>query len=207
MNFENMNYSFKKENKIEAKNLAPNKEVLDYLKNILDLKENDVERIELLKAKDLSLNYKKQLEFMDDKRLADVNIALIPDDLWRKGQQPSESDAENNMILIKESYFKAKEKSDKIAWLTHELGHCQAFLDSKDPEDYQKDSRKFAFPDLESEYSYPNNLVEQKAFTKQFQFLKDNGKNREEIIKLISDYYGAEDLPFFQRILDDVFTE
>lgn len=175
-----------------------------YLKNCLELKDESVERIELIKAKNLPKDYHKQFEALSDKRLDNINIAVVPDDLWIKGKQPSESDAENGMILIKQSYFKEKEKPDEIAWMVHELAHCQAFLDSATPEDYQKNMEKFAFADLETEYSYPNNLVEQIAFTKQFQFLKEEGKNREDIIEMISGYYQEEDLPFFNRILDKI---
>lgn len=182
-----------------------NKEVLNYLKNCLELKDEDVEKVESLKAKNLPENYQKQLHFLQDERLNDIDVIVIPDNLWKKGKQPSESDVENNIISIKQSYFKALEKNDEIAWMTHELAHCQVFLDSASPDDYEKNSREFAFPDLESEYSYPNNMVEQVTFTKQFQFLKENAKSREDIIKMINDYYQKEDLPFFNRVLDAVF--
>jgi len=182
-----------------------NKEVFYYLKNCLELKDGDMEKVESLKAKDLPENYQKQFQFLKDERLNNIDILIIPDALWKKGKQPSESDALNNIISIKQSYFKAPEKNDEIAWMTHELAHCQVFLDSVSPDDYKKNSREFAFPDLESEYSYPNNMVEQVTFTKQFQFLKENGKNREDIIKMINDYYHKEDLPFFNRVLDTVF--
>ncbi len=183
----------------------PNIETQKYLKNYLELDDSDIERLELLKAKDLPTNYQKQFEALNDKRLGDTNIAIIPDDLWVKGGQPSESDAENNIILIKQSYFETKENPDEIAWMVHELTHCQTFLDSATPEDYQKNMEKFAFDDLKTEYSYPNNPVEQATFTKQFQFLKEEGKNREDIVKMISNYYHEEDLPFFNRILDTVY--
>lgn len=182
-----------------------NKEVQYYLKDYLDLKDGDIEKLELIKAKDLLKNYQKQLEMLNDKRLNNVNIAIIPDNFWLKGNQPSESDAENNIILIKESYFKSKEKPDEIAWMTHELSHCQIFLDSETPEDYQKNMEKFAFIDLNSKYPYPNNIVEQATFTNQFQFLKSEGKNRVDILKMINNYYHEEDLPFFNRILDYIY--
>lgn len=182
-----------------------NQAIQQYLKNYLELKDGDIEKLELLKAKDLPKNYQKQLEALNDKRLDNINIAIIPDNLWVKGSQPSESDAENNLILMKQSYFETKENPDEIAWMVHELTHCKTFLDSATPEDYQKNMEKFAFDDLKTEYSYPNNPVEQATFTKQFQFLKEEGKNREDIVKMISSYYHEEDLPFFNRILDGVY--
>lgn len=186
-------------------NQEKNEEIFGYLKSFLELKDGDAEKIESLKAKDLPENYQKQLEFINDKRLDNVNIVVIPDNLWIKGKQPSESDAENNIILIKQSYFKSGEKTDEIAWMTHELGHCQVFLDSKNSEDYQKKMEEFAFTDIETEYSYPNNLVEKVAFTKQFQFLKEQGKSRESIIGMIKKYYQEEDMAFFDKVLNSVF--
>jgi hypothetical protein len=90
--------------------------------------------------------------------------------------------------------------------MIHELAHCQKFLDSDSALDYQKNTRTFAFPDLESEYSYPNNPVEQYTFTKQFQFLKEQGKSREDVVKMLDKYYQAEDRPFFDRLLDGVYN-
>jgi hypothetical protein len=103
------------------------KETRQYLENYLELKDGDVEKLELLKAKDLPKNYQKQLEALNDKRLDDINIAVVPDSLWVKGSQPSESDAANNLILIKQSYFETKENPDEIAWMVHELSHCKTF--------------------------------------------------------------------------------
>lgn len=205
MNFEQPlnNIENKKKSNDKWDNL--NEEIFGYLKSFLELKDGDAEKIESLKAKDLPGDYKKQLEFVNDKRLDNINIVIIPDDLWIKGKQPSESDAENNIILIKQSYFKAEKKPDEIAWMTHELGHCQVFLDSKNSEDYQKKMEEFAFTDIETEYSYPNNLVEKVAFTKQFQFLKEQGKSREGIIEMINKYYQEEDMAFFDKVLNSVF--
>lgn len=186
--------------------LNQNKESNEYLKDYLNLKQEDIKRVEVFKTKDLPGNYQKQLKFFNDKRLDNINIAIIPDDLWLKGSQPTESDALNNIILMKESYFRKVDKPDEIAWLTHELSHCQVFLELKSEKQYQDNMQKFAFLDLNTKYSYPNNLVEKETFTKQFQFLKDNGKNREEILKAISFYYNNEDLAFFNKILDSIYN-
>ncbi|MDO8668026.1 MAG: hypothetical protein Q7K35_02920 [bacterium] len=179
--------------------------VLQNLQKRFSLKEGAAERIKLIRAKDLSDNYQIQREALDDGRLNGVSIAIVPDDLWVKGSQPSESDAESQLILVKQSYFETQEKPDEIAWLVHELAHCQNFLDSETPKDYQKNMRTFAFEDLETEDFYPNNLVEQQVFTKQFKFLKGQGKNREDVLKMISAYYQEKDFPFFNRLLDSVY--
>ena len=65
------------ENKTEDRKVALDKEIFNYLKNFLELKNGDAEKIESLKAKDLPGDYKKQLEFVDDKRLDNVNIVII----------------------------------------------------------------------------------------------------------------------------------
>jgi hypothetical protein len=192
---------------------ASNQDLRQYLQGYLKLKEGGADRIKLLKAGDLPEDYQAQRKTLDDQRLDSVTIAVVPDDLWIKGGQPSESDAENQIILIRQSYFEAQgkpeagEKPDEIAWMIHELAHCENFLNSASAEDYEKNRLEFAFPDLKTEYSYPNNPVEQYAFTEQFQFLKQQGKSREDIMKLLSEYYHEEDFPFFDRLLDGIYGQ
>lgn len=181
------------------------KSTKQHLQEYLGLKEGDIERIALLKAKNLPEHYQTQREALCDKRLDKVTIAVVPDDLWVKGSQPSESSAERQLILIKQSYFEEQENHDEIAWLCHELAHCQNFLDSESPDEYQDNMQKFAFEDLKTEYTYPNNPVEQFTFTKQFQFLKKQGKSREDILAMISEYYEEEDFSFFNRLLESVY--
>lgn len=183
------------------------KNLQQHLQKYLELKEDVVERIGLLKAKNLPKNYQAQREALYDERLDNVIIAVIPDDLWIKGNQPSESNAENQLILIKQSYFETQEKPDEIAWMIHELAHCQNFLDSKSTEAYQKNMQTFAFNDLKTEYSYPNNLVEKHAFTKQFQYLKKQGKSKENVLSMLNEHYNKEDFPFFNRLLDYVYEK
>jgi len=180
-------------------------EIKQYLKECFNIEKEDVDRIELLEIKNLPECYQPQREFLDDERLDEVTIAVVPDELWIKGNQPSESDVEKQLILIKQSYFETEKNPDEIAWLCHELAHCQNFFDSELPEEYQSNMRKFAFEDLKTEYSYPNNLVEQFAFTKQFNFLKGQGKSREDITTMIGEYYKEEDFPFFNRLLNDIY--
>jgi len=176
-----------------------------HLQEYLGLKEGDVERVALLKAKNLPEQYQAQREALHDERLDGVTIAVVPDDLWVKGSQPSESSAENQLILIKQSYFEAQENPDEIAWLCHELAHYQNFLDSESAKEYQGNMKKFAFEDLKTEHTYPNNPVEQFTFTKQFQYLKKQGKNREEVLAMLGEHYEEEDFPFFNRLLDGVY--
>lgn len=181
------------------------RQLKQHLQEYLDLKEGAVERIGLLKAKDLPKNYQAQREALHDERLDGVTIAVVPDDLWVKGSQPSESSAEKQLILIKQSYFEAQENPDEIAWLCHELAHCQNFLDSESPEQYQGNMQRFALEDLKTEYTYPNNPVEQYTFTKQFQYLKEQGKSRESVLAMLGKHYNKEDFPFFNRLLDSVY--
>jgi hypothetical protein len=178
------------------------------LREYLDLKEGSVERIELLKAKNLPENYQTQREALKDQRLENVTIAIIPDDLWVKGKerQPTESHAERQLVLVKQSYYEEQKNPDEIAWMLHELAHCQNFLDSKSAEAYEKNMQTFAFEDLKTEYPYPNNPVEQATFTKQFQYLKERGESRENILKMLAQYYDKEDFPFFNRLLDSVYS-
>lgn len=181
-------------------------DVKQHLQEYLDLKEGAIERIGLMKAKDLPKNYQSQREVFHDERLDGVTIAVIPDDLWMKGKnQPSESNAEKQLVLFKQSYFEAQDNPDEIAWLCHELAHCQKFLDSESPAEYEGNMEKFAFEDLKTEYSYPNNPVEQFTFTKQFEYLKEQGKNRNDVLKMLGQNYSEEDFPFFNRLLDSVY--
>lgn len=174
---------------------------------LLNKRLSEKPKIEFLGINDLAENYQKQYEFLKDERLNKVTISVVPDELWVKGAQPSESQAEKGIISIKESYFKTLEKPDEIAWLTHELAHCQNFLDSGSVENYQKNQQTFAFVDLKTEFAYPNNIVEQAAFTKQFEFLKSQGKSRTNIMDMIGQYYNQEDFPFFDRLLDDIYKK
>jgi len=176
-----------------------------YLREYLGIEQKDAERIDLLKVKTLSQPYQSQLEFFNDERLDEVTVAVVPDDLWHKGSQPSESAGERQLILVRRSYFEAIENTDEIAWLCHELAHCQAFLDLDSPSEYENYMNKFAFDDLKTEHSYPNNPIERFTFTRQFQYLKGHGKSRGDISALIGGYYEKVDMPFFSRLLDDVF--
>ncbi|MEK7065110.1 MAG: hypothetical protein AAB963_01560, partial [Patescibacteria group bacterium] len=147
-------------------------ELKKYLTEYLSLKSPEqANEIKFLGVEKLSGNHREQYDFLADQRLADVQIAIIPDDLWVKGNQPSESDAKNNLILFKESAFN---KEDAVAWLTHELAHCQRLKDT-DLERHTKDS----------DAGYPDNEVEIHAFAKQFEFLKSKGITKEQILKML----------------------
>jgi hypothetical protein len=159
-----------------------------------------LERLQYMEAINLPREYQESFNFFNDERLAGTMIVVLQDDLWIKGDQPSESSAENDLILSKQSYF---EGQDDISWMTHELAHCLKRKDA--PENYDTDSRSYAFPDLADKYPYPNNRVEVIAFTQQFQFLKEKGVSKEKIMKMIRKYYEGNDIPFFERLLDEIF--
>lgn len=133
-----------------------------------------------------------------------IKIYVIPDKMWRKSQ-PSESAAEQQLISFRESYFESAEKPDEVAWMLHELAHCKKFLDSDSKEKYHKDMETFAFDDIKSEYPYPNNKVEEYAFDQQFEYLKRQGKTKEEIAGLLKEYFKEDNFLFFNKILDKIY--
>lgn len=182
------------------------KEYLGMSMKTKGLESADLQRIDVIKAKDLPDHYKKQYEALGDKRLENIAIAVIPDDMWVKGDQPTESQAEHSLILIKESYFKNPKNPDEICWMIHELAHCKRFFDSGSNEKYQQDMQTRAFEDIESEHTYPNNPVEGFAFGNQFEYLKSMGRSREDITKMLEKYYDKKDFPFFNRLLDKTFA-
>jgi len=175
----------------------------NFLREYLHLEDQDLKKISFIKAGDLPGVYKAQYEALNDARLENITMAIIPDDFWRKSQ-PTESSAGNNLILIKQGYFENQENPDELAWTVHELAHCQKFLDSESAEAYQKDMETFAFEDLGGEYPYPNSLVEEWAFGQQLQYLLSQGKSQEEILKMLSQEYTENEMPFFVRIMDNL---
>ena len=179
-------------------------EIKSYLTKYLELQENEINKIDFIEAKNLQDQYKNQLYFMHDTRLENIKIAIVPDSLWIKGISSSESHAEKNLILFKQGSFE-KDQNDpnNIAWMVHELAHCQDYLDDKD--NYEIKMQKPAFENLKSEYTYPNNQVEKFTFTKQFKYLKNKGMDREYIFQTLKKHYQPEDLPFFNRLLDRIY--
>ncbi|OGZ34156.1 MAG: hypothetical protein A2Y98_02375 [Candidatus Portnoybacteria bacterium RBG_19FT_COMBO_36_7] len=177
-----------------------------YVKERFEIDDEEAEKIELFEAESLSEHYKRQYEALNDKKLENVKILVVPDDVWQKSQ-PSESAADKQLVSFKESYFKNIEKPDEIAWMLHELAHCKRFLDSESSEAYKKDNQTFAFNNIKSEYTYPNNKVEEYAFSQQFEYLKNQGKTRQEIAEMLKEYYKEDDFLFFNKILDKTYKE
>lgn len=84
--------------KIEEPSLpsVENKEAIDYkqyAKDRFEINDEDAEKIEPFEAKNLPEHYKRQYEALNDKRLENIKVLVIPDDIWQKSQ-PSESAAE-----------------------------------------------------------------------------------------------------------------
>jgi len=175
-------------------------ELRQYLQEYLELE--DAEAVELIGVDVLPEQHREQFDFVGDKRLEKIQFGIVPADLWHKGRQPSESHVKKGLVLFNEEYFKG---DDEIAWMTHELAHCARFEDA-DPEEYQQQSDTAAFDDLEHEVTYPNNQVEEYAFSKQFEFLKQKRISRSETRKFLEEYYEDADLPFLERLLDRVFA-
>ncbi len=167
--------------------------------------DQDVESLRFETAGGLTGEYADQFKFMNDPRLADTMIAVVPDRLWVKGSQPSESSADRDLILVREGYLNdpSKEKQDEVAWMTHELGHIPRGRDVGGR--YAAESEEKAFADLDVG-TYPNNKVEEHAFGRQFQYLRAKGVPRERVAELLKGEYGPEDFKFLDRLLDRVYN-
>lgn len=182
-------------------------ELRNYLTQYLELQPGqNAETIRFENAAGLEGEYADQSRFLKDERLAGVEIAVVPDGLWAKGASPSESHADRGLILMKEGYFHDPQKKiqDETAWMTHELAHCQQFMD-RGPEGYAQASEAVVFNDLGPE-KYPNNQVEEQTFTRQFEYLKAAGIDREQVTGMLEEHYGSEQFRFLDRILDRVYS-
>jgi len=189
---------------------------VDHQKRIHDLKSHlieylslkspeDAEKITFVRAADLSGDFGEQFRFFNDERLNETFVAVVPDELWHKGGQPSESSADRGMILFRGGYYDGEGDGipDPSAWMTHELAHCQRSIDVGDNE-YNQESETQFFDDLGPD-TYPNNQVEEQAFGRQFAYLKDKKVEREEVTELLEEHYGPDDFKFLNRILDRVY--
>jgi len=166
-------------------------DIKSYLASYLNLPTVDVEKIKLLLAKELSGEYKDQFDFLRDEKLENISIGIVPDAIWVKGSQPTESHADKNLILFKESYFHGQ---DAAAWMVHELSHCQIF-NTDGAKEYEKEIRS----------QYPDNKVEFGAFSNQVSYLKQAGKTKDEVRALLNSYYDEEEMKFLEEISDEVF--
>jgi len=176
------------------------------LAEYLELKSpEDAERITFVRAADLSEEFGEQFRFLNDERLNEALVAVVPDELWHKGGQPSESSADRGMILFRGGYYDGEEDGarDPSAWMTHELAHCQRSIDVGD-DGYNQESEMQVFDDLGPD-TYPNNRVEEQAFGRQFAYLKAKKVGREKITELLGEHYGPDDFRFLDRILDRVY--
>ena len=203
---ENNNY-LKKE-KLNDEQVFDNFDYHKYLKDALELNENEVEtKVPKIKkalfVDDSPKDYRRQFAYINDERLGQIRLGIVLDDLWKKGKHPSESHAEKHLILFREDYYKQKENPDVCAWLIHELAHCKKLIDSSE-EEYEKNIRQRAYDDLVSEYSCSNNVVENYAFGEQFKYLKSRGKTKEEILSSLSRYYNKEDFKFFNKVFETI---
>jgi len=198
MNFEK---NFMQNIEKERNNRVKEVEIKKHLKDYLELEEGDLASLEVLQTEKLPAQYQEQLKFLNDQRLKDVQVVVVPDKLWHKGKQPSESHASRQMVLFNQKYF---ETQDDSAWACHEFAHCQKYLDQ--PDDYEKQMQTPAFPEIASEYNYPNNQVELFTFSKQFEFLKQKGLSRNEVMTMIAEQYDEEHFVFFNKVLDKIYT-
>lgn len=181
----------------------------DDLRNYLDnyLRDNGIEapEIKIIAHGEMPDDFRRQYEDFNDPRLDNVRIAVIPK-FWKI----SESHADKQIILFSTEYLG---REDKMKWLTHELAHCQKFLDIelKDglskKEAYERGMNTPAFPDITTEDNYPNNIVEEYAFAKQIEALRKAGVSQEEALAMFEDYYQDEkDLVFINRVIKKIYT-
>jgi hypothetical protein len=184
------------------------KSMQKYLAEYMEIDIQDAEKIKFIEADSLSEYseyYNEQYRYLKDNRLENVKIGIVPDNLWKKGKQPTESLADDFLILAKESYFNKTDNPDRIAWMLHELAHCKYFYKVGSSEEYEDDREKLAFTDIETE-TYPNNIIEKYTFTEQFKFLKEQGKTRDQVVEMLKEYYDVkEDFLFFDKLLDKVY--
>ncbi|MFH1046698.1 MAG: hypothetical protein V1738_00180 [Patescibacteria group bacterium] len=174
-----------------------------YVQEYLGLENEAADAVELIGPESFPELYRKQFEFLNDERLKKIQLGIVPTESWHKGKQPSESHADRGLVLFSEDYFQGEDKS---AWLAHELSHCAKFEDEKGSEGYQRASETPAFEDLAGEVPYPNNQVEQYAFSRQFEYLKQQGVEREEIRRMLEEHYEEVDMPFFERLLERAYV-
>jgi hypothetical protein len=157
------------------------------------------EGIKVISLEELPESWQDQMEDVPE-ALENTKVGIIPEDKWIKGDQPTESHAEKGLILVRDNYLRTE---DAIAWLTHELSHLETY--AMKPEKYEDKQTEQAFPELETETTYPNNPVEAEAFAKQFAFLQEQGLSRPDIEELVKAYYqDEEDWPFFEKLLDEM---
>lgn len=194
-------------NKLAGNDFDAEKSRQKYLAEYMGIDIQDAEKIKFVEAdnlRDYSEHYNEQYKYLKDNRLENIKIGIVPDDTWKKGSQPTESLANDFLILVKESYFK-NEKPDRLAWVLHELAHCKYFYGVGSSEEYEENREKLAFVDIETE-SYPNNIIEKYTFTEQFKFLKEEGETREQVVEMLREYYDDEtDFLFFDKILDEIY--
>lgn len=182
-------------------------ELREHLTKYLELRpDQSAESLRFERAADLGGEYGEQYRFLGDERLADMEIVVVPDELWVKGSQPSESSASKGMILIREGYYRdpKKEFQDETAWMTHELSHLQQSLD-RGLEGYEQAQATAAFADIGVDI-YPNNQVEEYTFQRQFEYLKTKGVGRDQAAALLQNEYAPDDFKFLNKILDKVYS-
>lgn len=173
-------------------------ELRTYLAKYLELRpDQSAESLRFERACDLPGDHGEQYRFLGDARLADTEIVIVPDDMWVKGSQPSESHAGRRAILMREGYYHDPkiERQDESAWMTHELAHLQQSLD-RGLDEYEK----------EQSAGYPDNQVERHAFSRQFEYLRSKGAGRSHVAALLENDYSGEELVFLSRILDEVYA-
>ena len=113
-----------------------------YLADLFHQNGFEMPKIKILEPDKLPDSYKKQFEAFNDKRLDGIRIVLVPK-FWKV----SESHADKQLIIFRQEYFEDKKNDDRIQWMSHEIGHCQKFLDSSSTEEHTQ--QEIYFTNLE----------------------------------------------------------
>lgn len=127
----------------------------------------------------------KLVDFDFAKKFAGLEIVIIDDEeKWRNvyGSNNSKSSHSPKTIILKREVFDRQDISDEnLSWLIHEIGHIDFYDElGENLDDYME---KYYKTD-----KYAESEMEQRAFEKQFQFLKSLGKTRIECAAVIEKY-------------------
>lgn len=144
----------------------------------------DFEKIEYKSMSELQC-WSRLSGFDFAKKLADLKIVVIDDDeKWKSvyGSNDSKSSYYPKTIILKKEIFDREDISDEnLSWLVHEMGHVDFY-------DWLGEGLNEYMEQYYATGKYTESEIEQKAFEKQFEFLKSIGKTKEECLDMMEKY-------------------